>query len=629
MIEPMKRLSLVLLTSEKDKVLDGLRSLGVVHLDLKSARTSEQETVLSELRRYQDALALLEKPKRATKIPADKALAEKEAEEACARVLALKDELRHTVETLMHWKKRVEYWSSWGDFEPGDVRDLASKGYFLNIYTVPAARASEIATIPDCIVLQTTKYEVRFAVLSRSEETLEAFSHISWPEFGPKQKAELLAQNEKHLAHLKQEIENYSAAYALLEAKMKDLEATLAWEDARAGVGEHDGLAYLTGYIPASHGADVLAYAREHGVAVQLTDPQIEESVPTKLKNSFFPQLMKPVFDLLGIIPGYNERDISWPFFLFFSIFFGMILGDGAYGLIVVALGAPFLIKQLVAKKRAEGPLLLVWLGVMTALWGALSGSWLATPYASLPPFLQSLVIPLFNPSLLGDAAVSNNITIFCFTLGALQLGIASVWNFFRTVFVDFAKSIGHLGWIGLTVGLYLLSVSVVANVRLLDSFFPEPLLSWFFQMGNAGATLQSWVVPCIISSYIVVLLFSYMEGPFFRSLLRGASNFLPTSLNAISAFADNISYIRLFAVGLAGYYIEVSFASMVKGFGMDSFGGIVATVLVLVFGHTLNLLMGFLSVVVHGIRLNVLEFSNRLGMEWSGRSYEPFKLKD
>jgi V/A-type H+-transporting ATPase subunit I len=83
------------------------------------------------------------------------------------------------------------------------------------------------------------------------------------------------------------------------------------------------------------------------------------------------------------------------------------------------------------------------------------------------------------------------------------------------------------------------------------------------------------------------------------------------------------MSYIRLFAVGMASVAIAQSFNSMASDM-LTGFAAI-AGVLVLIVGHSLNLVMGLLSVVVHGVRLNLLEFSGQLGMEWTGISYEPF----
>lgn len=100
-------------------------------------------------------------------------------------------------------------------------------------------------------------------------------------------------------------------------------------------------------------------------------------------------------------------------------------------------------------------------------------------------------------------------------------------------------------------------------------------------------------------------------------------AGFFTTFLDTISAFSNIMSYIRLFAVGMASVAIAQSFnamaSGMLKGFALP------AGILVLVIGHGLNLVMGLLSVVVHGVRLNLLEFSGQLGMEWTGIQYQPF----
>jgi V/A-type H+-transporting ATPase subunit I len=145
------------------------------------------------------------------------------------------------------------------------------------------------------------------------------------------------------------------------------------------------------------------------------------------------------------------------------------------------------------------------------------------------------------------------------------------------------------------------------------------------------GRQLQDWSVYVILAGIVVVLMFSEQrEGAgFLKGVGYGLANIFPTALDSISAFSDLISYIRLFAVGLATVEIAKSFNGMAAGMAADGALGIVAAVLILFLGHTLNLIMGALSVVVHGVRLNMLEFSRHLGMEWSGIPYRPFRKQE
>ena len=97
--------------------------------------------------------------------------------------------------------------------------------------------------------------------------------------------------------------------------------------------------------------------------------------------------------------------------------------------------------------------------------------------------------------------------------------------------------------------------------------------------------------------------------------------------LTAMGSFSDLISYIRLFAVGLATKEVAVAFNGMASQVGLDSAFALLGSVLIVTLGHTLNLALAALGVLVHGVRLNLLEFSRHLNISWSGIPYAPFRI--
>ena len=131
-----------------------------------------------------------------------------------------------------------------------------------------------------------------------------------------------------------------------------------------------------------------------------------------------------------------------------------------------------------------------------------------------------------------------------------------------------------------------------------------------------------------VIAGFLLVVCFGGMapDKSFAQGLKAGLGNAFTVFLNTISAFGNIMSYIRLFAVGMASLAIAQSFNNMAFGFKGPL---VVAAILILLIGHGLNIVMGLLSVVVHGVRLNLLEFSGQLGMEWAGIAYDPFKKGD
>jgi V/A-type H+-transporting ATPase subunit I len=134
---------------------------------------------------------------------------------------------------------------------------------------------------------------------------------------------------------------------------------------------------------------------------------------------------------------------------------------------------------------------------------------------------------------------------------------------------------------------------------------FPQ-FAKWFFIVGPALVVLFS--SPC-------------------KNILKGIVNGLGSLLlNIANSFTDVVSYIRLFAVGLATVAVADAFNKMAMGIGFNNFLQGLLTSFILLIGHLLNVILGPLSILVHGVRLNVLEFCNHLDIKWSGFVYKPLQ---
>ncbi len=338
-------------------------------------------------------------------------------------------------------------------------------------------------------------------------------------------------------------------------------------------------------------------------------EPEATDNPPTLLKMNKISRLIKPVFDFLGTVPGYREYDISQYFLVFFALFVAMIVGDAGYGSIFLLI--TFLAHRKSAKRGATLSLvikLFYLLSICTIGWGTITGNWFGAVQIAALPLLKSLTIPQLAtfPELFPDLTVNpqQKVMLVCFVVAVTQLGLANIMNFINNL--PQVKALGNLGWFGVLVGVFLVVLRLVL-----------------------GLPLPSFTVPLIGCSILVIIVFM-RQGKginFVKGAILGLGDVFTTFLNVISSFSNIISYIRLFAVGMATVAIATSFNQiaipMLKGFAFP------AGILVLIVGHGLNIVMSILSVVVHGIRLNVLEFSSQLGMEWSGYNYEPFREKN
>ncbi|HNY16956.1 MAG TPA: V-type ATP synthase subunit I, partial [Treponemataceae bacterium] len=164
-------------------------------------------------------------------------------------------------------------------------------------------------------------------------------------------------------------------------------------------------------------------------------------------------------------------------------------------------------------------------------------------------------------------------------------------------------KALGELGTLLMLCGMFV----VVLNLLVDAKRYP----------------ISDAVLATIAVGFVLNFVFNNYAGSVVGSILESLKNFITVILGVVNVFGDIMSYIRLWAVGLAGAAISATVNSMV-GPMFGSFFMFLA-VLVLFFGHGLNLMMNVLSVIVHGVRLNTLEFSNHLGLTWSGFQYEPF----
>ncbi len=542
MIVKMQHLDLVCIASEKTATLEQLRALGAVHLDLSSAQGAAVSAAKGEASDAEKAVRLILKARGKS---TDFDIHERTVAEVLAvdaereRLKGLKDEL----------ERKIRTYEPYGDFDP----ELAAK--LLN----------EVEGLRDVVELPEKLPEISLGKMREKLERIENGITI----------------NEHKLAGCDEK--------AILK-KYPVIADKIAFEAAKEIAGEKGELAFVSGWVPATQVEVLKSAAAENGWATLLRDAVSGETPPTLVEPPKLFRPMKALFHGLGIAPAYTEADVSVPFMCYFSLFFAMLVGDGAYGAI-------FLAGTLALRKKLPKSwfILLTVFSSATVLWGFLSNTWFGAqiPWLAGIPTVAWLADPTYH-----------NMMFLCFTIGVSHLMLARVWN--GICMAPDSTCIAQFGWAGILLFMYLVTNSIVG----IFSGIPQ----WGF-----------WVLG---ASIVAVFCCSVKPS---ELKTRGAElGMLP--LNIMSALGDIISYVRLFAVGLASVKVAENFNSMATGL-ISSENAIwlnaimcVAMVAILVVGHALNLAMAGLSILVHAVRLNTLEFSNHKGVSWSGYEYKPFK---
>ena len=654
MILPMKKLTLLVLDSQKKAALKTLRNFGAVHIEKEAASSDTLTELQNTYARLQQAEALIteSQPKKAEKAKTETlTLNRNDLLQAVDEILDLKDQESNTRAAINKLTGDIEAYGSWGDFDPNDIHSFEENSIYL---TIGELSEKSYATLPETIKtvrLAGGKKTVRFAIVS---ETVDVPTDLP-PDFNPLILPDMRLsamrtereQLQKQLPSFKAKIGARTELLAPLKAEAKKLAKEIEFETVRAGmevipleedtadasgtdssvtlaasgnaataaVGSGNAangtagtaskepirLARLSGYILAEKQADFAGLAKANGWAFIADDPAEEDAVPTAMRHNRFVQLLTPLTDFLGTVPGYREPDISLWFLLFFGIFFAMIFGDAGYGGILVILSLIGIVKA--KAKEQPAPLamqMFLYLGVLTVIWGTATCNWFGISVDYIPAWLKNLSVPAISNAT--EESIRNaNLMQFCFTLGLIQLTIGHIISIVRNI--RSPQILGHVGSIAMLCGMYVVVLSLVVSAER-------------YQINQP-------VMIAVGGGFALNFIFSNYQTGIGQSIVDSLKNIITMFLGVVNVFADIMSYIRLWAVGLAGSAISATVNQM-AGPALGSFL-IFLGVLLLFFGHGLNYIMNVLSVIVHGVRLNTLEFSNHVGLTWAGFKYEPF----
>ena len=609
MIERMKRITVFCQKEKALSVVLSLRELGLVHIKDMVQKSVDSENKERDKAIVLKALGNLESYVDKKNPLPEKTLTQEDVLLTSKSIVSLMEEEQKTVDRVRVLRNEADRIRSWGDFDPNEIKELSKMGINLHFYLVTKKDLKALSE-DSSVTFVNVKNENGSAVAVIGDPLKKDYqlSEFTLPS---KSLGELESEaliGDKRVEEIREIFRSSTSYISSLNLWLKNEEEVILLDKVNATVSDDEGISYITGYVPLSSMDSFKSWAKENSVGYISDDPAEDENPPTKLNHKGFVRIIQPLFDMLGLVPGYREKDISRYFLMFMTLFFAMIIGDAGYGLLLVLLAAALNIKS---KKCSDLNALIYVFGGATVVWGAITGTWFGSQtIIENVGFLRMFVIPgLTNfPEAfsMNSINVQDNMMTLCFSIGTIHLSLACVICIFDKIKQKDLSFIADFGWMLNTNLLYLLVLYLVVDT-------PVPF---------------TLIVVGIIIGFVLVCLFSEMapDKPFGQGMKESLGGFFTNFIDTISCFSNVMSYIRLFAVGLASLAIAQSFNGMAEGL-LSGFA-LPFGILVLIIGHAVNLVMGFLSIVVHGVRLNIMEFSGQVGVEWSGYKYEPFKKK-
>ncbi|MBN2375475.1 MAG: hypothetical protein JXD22_03685, partial [Sedimentisphaerales bacterium] len=475
----------------------------------------------------------------------------------------------------------------WGDTRRADLDQLLQAGIEIKFFSVPTDSADKFKA-KFVTTLSTNGPKAIVAVVN--PEATAGLPEEAEPLLFPNQDNPSLRDEAAKIDDDRKKAQQRLAQLANLAPKIKkriaELEQEANYSLACSSALADEDLFALQGWIPAEKGELLPGKLKENSIdaGLQIMEPTEDDQPPTLIHYPAWTRPIEGLFKMLGTVAGYREFDVAIPFMIALPVFAAILIGDGGYGAFLLLL----LLLGYKKASKALGPQftqLLIIVGAVSLIWGFLCGSFFG--------------FTLYKPPIPVNMSDQSRFMMMkiSFFMGAIHLSIAQFWQAFK-MFPDL-RFLNNLGW-----GIFVWGMLGVVQM---------------FVLGGE----MSWSAPwpyCLIVGAFLAILFNCPSRNVFKMVALGLANF---PLSMLSAFSDVISYVRLMAVGLASSVLAGSFNEL----ALDSGSWLIA-VPTLVFGHGLNIGLALIALFAHGVRLNMLEFSNNLGMQWTGYSFKPFTKK-
>lgn len=606
MISRMTKYSFILLAGEGESFLGKLQELGLMDIT-RSAKPVDEDSsaMLEKATELKKTIADMRKmdfdkdPDRDAIIRAAQSVhvPAGDTERLMADAMAGLKEYEDAFEAK---RREADEKRPWGDFDAGLIRSLAEQGYTIHFHVIDKKKFRK-------------EWEDKFAVVIIDDDGPKVrFVSITGPgdDALPTEEVPALSSDfkeaEAEAEVLKNKIiETKGLLYALapkvqeLEDRsrrtLEDLDLYLA--GATAVKAAEDTVEILVGYAPEDDEAAITEYLDSTDTFYLKEKATVKDNPPIKLKNNFFNRMFEVLTDMYGR-PCYDEFDPTVFIAIFFLLFFAFCMGDAGYGIILIIAG---LAMKKVKSFASMAPLVTT-LGIGTVIVGFFFHNFFSmdiSTWTCIPAGVKKIMLPAKMAGF--DATM-----VLALVVGVVHLCLAMiVKTVMATKNKGFLNSLSIWGWTLLIVGGVVTGAFALAGVL------------------DAAVTKWIIIVLGVISAAGIFLLNNLHRNP----LLNIGTGLWETYNTVTGLVGDVLSYLRLYALGLAGSMLGFAFNDLGKMVLGDGNGiSWVFFIIIIIIGHTLNLAMAALGAFVHPLRLNFLEFFKNSGYEGRGRRYAPLQ---
>ena len=605
MITQMTKYSIILMSGEVDSFLSDLQNLGLVDVTRKQKPfdkdSGEKFVQIQQYNKICKALKGHADPE--GNVPAATLASAAEVLRSAESKLEELKELEISLKDCRTLAKRA---AVWGEFNSADIDRLDQLGFIPRFYHLKNKKFDEslLAEYP-CEVIARDDDSVYLIALQTKGESFDfPYSECDFPAKSAQAYEEDAKMLEQDIEAARRELASLAACTPLLEDEQQKLAEQLDLYFASNSTRKEaeDVLSIIEGFAPTDADETVKAFLDNAPVVYLSGKATVEDNPPIKLRNNKFSKMFEVLTGMYGM-PDYNEFDptpILGPFFL---LFFAMCMGDAGYGILLILIG--ILLGRSKMGMSKLGPLVTT-LGVATLIIGFFLGTFFGIDLYKAAWFPESLKGLIFHDQIMGydvKMVLALGIGVFHIILAMIIKGIV------YTQAYGFRQAVSTWGWVLLIIGGI-----VIAALSLLK-VMPSEVTKWAI------------IVVGVISALGIFIFNTPGRNP----LLNVGAGLWDTYNKVTGILGDVLSYIRLYALGLAGGMLGGAFNDL----GMMAFNGMpvpgvnyLVLILILAIGHALNLAMSCLGAFVHPLRLTFVEYFKNSGYEGKGKLYKPLTVK-
>ena len=408
-------------------------------------------------------------------------------------------------------------------------------------------------------------------------------------------------KSEKRIAELNRENGELASAIAAeaphraeLKLRADTMSTKIARAEAETRLMQTETAVCLQGWVPAEKEQELAGVLAKYDCAWETADPVEDEypEVPVKLKNNRFTRALNMVTEMYSL-PAYDGVDPNPLMAPFFILFYGIMLADMGYGVLMIIIALLVLGKKKPRRGTRNFFELLLWCGISTTIWGAVTGGC----FGDAPLQIAKIINPDTTWAGLPALFTPLNDTVMIL-LGAMVLGVIQIITGMIISFVEKCKS-----------------------GEVFSAVFEEGTW-WVIFIGGGLAALgvgSVGGVPVVLAIGIVMLFIGSAKG---KKGFGIFTSFIGAIYNGVTGyFGDILSYSRLMALMLAGSVIAQVFNTI----GAIA-GNIVVFLIVSILGNALNFALNLLGCFVHDLRLQCLEYFGKFYKD-GGKPFRPLEI--